>query len=155
MAEIKNIINIINNKFVNTIEKNSNDVITDLILSDYLLKSKQGNIIDETEKKINEEIDNEKMVENLIKILNTNTYSDPGIDDINNQIEKTESFKNKIFSVVYNLLINKGDYDHEELINTYNPTNNPLSAIDIDNYLENKQIDENKVLTELILKLSQ
>lgn len=126
------------------INKNSNDVITNLIMNDYLVKS-NDNVMDQVNKKINGSPEN-KLFNGINKILNTDNYE----NDYNKQIEKTENFKNKIFSIVYNLLINKTNIsDYDELVNFYNPNN--IESIEIDNYLE-QNINEEKE-KQLLLKL--
>ena len=128
------------------IQKKCNDVITDLILDDCLVKSN-----DDVMEQINKKTNNEKnfIFDNIKKILDSDNYNE---NDENEQIEKIDILKNKIFSIVYHFLINKTDVsDLDEIVNQYHP-NNPLQSIEIDNYIY-KHIDhekENKILLKLI-----
>jgi polyhydroxyalkanoate synthesis regulator phasin len=128
------------------IQKKCNDVITDLILDDCLVKS-NNDVMEQINKKTNNE--ENKIFDNIKKILDSDNYNE---NDENEQIEKIDILKNKIFSIVYHFLINKTDVsDFDEIVNQYHP-NNPLQSIEIDNYIY-KYIDhekENQILLKLI-----
>ena len=149
---MKKLLDLLTNEQKKIIDKNSNDVITDLILEDFLVKS-NSQVMDQVNKTVNENPE-DKIFDNIKKILDSDNYDNTNQNcqtDCNNQIEKTENLKNKIFSIVYNLLINKTDItDYDELCLSYNK-NNPIQSIEIDNYLE-QNVDDKKE-KQILLKL--
>lgn len=144
---MKKLINLLDQEKQKIIDKNSNDVITSLILDDYLQKS-NNNVLNEVDKQVDNNPEN-KIFNNINKILNLDNYN----TDYNIKPENTEKFKNKIFSIVYNFLISKYKIkDFDEFVNLYDPINNPIQAIEIDNFLET--VDKNDILQKLIKILS-
>lgn len=126
------------------LDKDSNEVITDLILSDFLVKSqnKQGQA--EMIKKILE-------YQNIIP-----DEKNFDMNDNNEVINNTEEFKNKVFSIIYCLFLNpQSDVEEfkDEIEHFYNPSKSPITTLEVDDFINNLiQKKQDDIILQKLIK---
>ena len=147
----------INTEISEIIDKDSNNTITELLLNDSFKENNK--LINDAEHISNDKNKQSSEINNIINLLNNpNIFTNV---NHNKDIDIIKQFQNKIFSIVYQLLIQKNNTnDFDELISSYDPecTNDCFSTLDIDNHILNNVLNdkeiEQSILKTLISKLS-